>query len=241
MTTHFTPEQIRDLEAIIGYSFANKALLNRAFTHPSAVTDEAPFQHYERLEFLGDRVLGLAAAQTLFQNHPNADEGGLAKRLNYLVSRDACTQTAKELGFGEFVILGLSEQQSGGKRKAAILANVCEALIAAIYLDGGLEPAAAFFARNWGERLDTMDTAPKDAKTTLQEWAQSKGYAIPTYEITGQTGPDHRPKFSVSVTVHEFDPGIGRGKNKKVAEHAAAEDFLIREGIWQKPDETAND
>lgn len=237
MTTQFLPEQISDLENTIGYSFKNKALLNRAFTHPSAVADEAPIQHYERLEFLGDRVLGLAAAQTLFQNHPDADEGGLAKRLNYLVSRDACTQTAKALGFGEFVILGLSEQQSGGKRKAAILANVCEALIAAIYLDGGFAPAADFFARNWQDRLETMDTAPKDAKTMLQEWAQSKGYAIPSYEITGQTGPDHRPKFSVSVTVNEFEPGIGRGKNKKVAEHAAAEDFLMRHGIWDKSDD----
>lgn len=232
MTGALSNKTINKIQDLIEYEFVDHDLLRTALTHPSAVAEGARGQHYERFEFLGDRVLGLTAAESLIERYPDANEGGLAKRLNFLVSRDACSETAENLKLSEFLILGASEKQSAGKRKSAILGNVCEALIAAIYLDGGLEAARAFFERNWGERLHQLDTAPKDAKTALQEWAQAQGFEIPRYETIERTGPDHRPTFVVSVRINNGAPETGAGSNKKEAEHKAAEQMLVREGVW---------
>jgi len=234
MTQPPSKERIETIQDAIGYRFSDPALLIRALTHPSAVAEDTGDSHYERLEFLGDRVLGLLAAGALIERYPGTNEGGLARRLNVLVCREGCAETATALGLGDFLVLGLSEQQSGGKKKTAILANACEALMAAIYLDGGLEAARAFFERNWGSRLRQLETAPSDAKTVLQEWAQAQGYEIPTYQTIGRSGPDHRPRFSVQVAVNDLEPAQGQGANKKAAEHQAAERMLVREGIWEE-------
>lgn len=221
----------------INYHFRDPSLLLVALTHPSAVDDRSidtpQDRHYERLEFLGDRVLGLVAAQKLLEHFPDTDEGGLASRLNHIVSRKACTEIGRALDLGDYLILGTSERQSGGARKAAILANACEALIGAIYLDGGLEPVESFFEAFWAERLSQLDQAPRDAKTVLQEWAQARALPIPQYKVVEKMGPDHRPRFRIAVSVRRHEPAEGEGASKKAAEHEAARAFLVREGIWE--------
>lgn len=225
------PNQFSALEEKLGYTFSDRALLELALTHPTAVQDGLAKEDYERLEFLGDRVLGLVASQMLFEQFPQSTEGGLAKRLNALVSRATCAEVAAELEIAPFIIMGSSEKLGGGKRKSAILANVCEAIIAAIYLDGGLKAVFGFFKAHWGGRLATLTTAPLDPKTALQEWAQGQRLALPKYRTVERTGPDHRPHFVVEVAVDGYAPQEGEGLSKKAAEHEAAEQFLVRENV----------
>lgn len=222
------------LEARLGYAFKDAALLQRALTHSSAVSpSKRTADSYQRFEFLGDRVLGLVVADMLCQRLPKANEGELSRTLNSLVRKETCARVARSLGMGSFIKLGESEARTGGADKDAILGDVCEAVIGAMYADGGLEPAYTFVARMFGDNLDVAQARKADAKTALQEWAQGKGLEPPTYLETARSGPDHAPVFTISVVVRGFEPIMAEGTSKKLAEHQAAEKFLLREGVWK--------
>jgi ribonuclease-3 len=220
------------VEERLGHRFADRDLLARALTHTSAVgvaTDS-----YQRLEFLGDRVLGMTVAGMVYRAYPEAEEGELARRLNALVKRETCADVARELDLGRAVRLGSGEAQSGGRSKAAILADVMEAVIAAIHLDAGFETARAFVERLWSERMTTARGPLRDAKTTLQEWLQGRGLAAPSYRQVARSGPDHDPLFEIAVDiVGPVDGMTGRGRSKREAEQNAAARVLVREGIWK--------
>jgi ribonuclease III len=220
--SHFE-NQMEALEQRLQYHFMDRAGLVRALTHRSAVPgDKVAHESYQRHEFLGDRVLALVVAEMLFLANDKADEGDLARRLNQLVRRETCAEVALELDLGDVIRLGVGERQSGGRRKEAILGDVMEAVIAAIYLDGGFAKAKAFVARNWEPHMQRLPGQLRDAKTLLQEWAQARGFAVPTYETTDRSGPDHAPVFTVSVLIGGVAAGQGTGKSKREAEQAAA-------------------
>jgi ribonuclease-3 len=221
---------LQALEARIGYPFRDRGLLRLALTHGSAVTDAAA--SYQRLEFLGDRVLALVIAEMLYAGFPDAAEGELAQRLTALVRNEACADVARALHLGEAIRLGGGEAQSGGRRKAAILGDVCEALIGAIHLDGGMEPARMLIEANWRERMNAAGASLRDAKTTLQEWAQGRGLPAPSYQIVGRSGPDHAPRFAVEVGVDTLTPCRGEGRTRREAEQDAAAAMLARQGLW---------
>ena len=179
----------------IGHAFARPELLVEALTHPSLASGS----DNQRLEFLGDRVLGLVVAEALLAADPGASEGDLAPRLNALVRKETCAEVAAELDLGPALRLGRSEMLTGGRRKLALLGDAMEAVIAAVYLDAGFEAARAFVLRAWGERIARVERVVRDAKTTLQEWAQARGLAPPAYVDLDREGPDHAPVFSVEV------------------------------------------
>ena len=218
-------EGLQALEDRIGHKFKDRGLLTRALTHASA---SSPGSN-ERLEFLGDRVLGLAIAEKLHTLYPNDPEGTLALKLNALVRSEACALAAEKAGLGEHLILANSEIASGGRKKPAILAGACEAVIAALYLDGGFETARTFIEQNWQDQFGGLDRDMRDAKTALQEWAQArKGGVAPVYKLVGREGPDHAPRFAVQVSVTGYEPVIGEGSSKREAEQAAAQAMLAR-------------
>jgi ribonuclease-3 len=221
----------RELTERIGYVFGDETLLERAVTHVSSVRDRSRGSSYQRLEFLGDRVLGLAVAEMLFAAFPKADEGELSKRLAQLVRQETCAEVARSIDLGKAIRLGSSESNSGGRRRTAILADVCEALIGAVFLDGGYPVAAALIERLWGERLRTSARPPRDAKTALQEWAQGRGLPTPSYREVARSGPEHNPEFRISVELPNLAPAEGVGRNKRAAEQAAAALLLAREGV----------
>lgn len=222
------------LEQRLGYTFENPVLLARALTHSSAVApSRRTSESYQRLEFLGDRVLGLVIAHMLSDRLPKSNEGELSRTLNSLVRKETCARVARKLGLGAFMRLGDSEARTGGAEKDAILGDVCEAVIGAIYADGGLDPAFDFVTRMFGDNLDVSQARRADPKTALQEWAQGKGLEPPSYVETARTGPDHAPIFTISVSVHGFEPITASGPSKKLAEHQAAERFLVREDVWR--------
>ncbi|MCX2723322.1 ribonuclease III [Roseibium salinum] len=226
---------ISALKATLAYDFKDLELLRVALTHASALAPaDSVAGSYQRLEFLGDRVLGLAIATMLHRHFPKADEGELARRFNHMVKRETCAEIAQELGIGDAMRIGLAEAQTGGRKKTALLADICEAVIAAIYLDGGFDAAEAFVRRLWEPRMLTWSGPLRDAKTTLQEWAQSRSLPTPHYDVTGRDGPDHAPNFTVSVTVQGLAPGEGKGGSKRIAEQNAAEAVLRREGVWKE-------
>jgi ribonuclease III len=213
------------LESSLGHSFRDKDLLERALTHASAST----IASNERLEFLGDRVLGLVIAEKLHFLYPADSEGGLALKLNALVRGDACAAAAEAAGLADHVILASSEAASGGRRKSAILAGVCEAVIAALYLDGGFETARAFIERYWAPAFATLNADMRDPKTALQEWAQARSSRVaPVYRLVGREGPDHAPRFVVEVSVSNEGAETGEGSSKREAEQAAARAMLAR-------------
>jgi ribonuclease-3 len=218
------------LAAALGHRFDDPSLLSRALTHGSADASGTATD-YQRLEFLGDRVLGLLIAELLFRYYPHATEGELATRFNAHVRREALAEVARELDLGEHLVLGQGEAQAGGRDKDAILADSCEALIAALYLDGGLPAARALVERLWAERVSAQDAVPRDPKTQLQEWSQSKGHGLPDYVETTRQGPPHAPVFTVEVRVGTREPAIGHGRSKREAEREAAAALLAREGI----------
>ncbi len=199
-------------------------MLKRALTHASAdaVTSN------ERLEFLGDRVLGLIVAEKLHALYPQDAEGALALKFNALARGAACAKAATAAGLAEHVILANSEKSAGGRDKPAILSGVCEAVIAALYLDGGMEAARAFVERYWAEQFDELSHDMRDAKTRLQEWAQARGKdsAAPVYSLKERAGPDHAPRFVVEAQVAGFDPVRGEGGSKRQAEQDAATRLL---------------
>lgn len=218
---------MNDLAAITGYTFRDKGLGRLALTHRSAGTRER-MQTYERLEFLGDRVLALVVADLLYESFPDEDEGSLAKRLVALVRRETLAEVARELGLPPLIRMSRGEEDAGGRDNPATLADVCEALIGAIYRDGGMEAARAFIRRNWLDRMASTEKPPKDAKTELQEWAQGRGLELPEYREVGRSGPDHSPVFTIEVVVGDFPPVRGKGPTKRAAEQLAAERLLER-------------
>lgn len=223
------------LQARLGYSFTDPDLLERALTHSSAVSPGKRIERsYQRLEFLGDRVLGLVVADMLYKRYANANEGELSRSLNTLVRKETCADIARQLNLGAEMILGDSEARSGGADKDAILGDVTEAVIGAIYLDGGLEPARAFIERHFEDYLADGQSNRADAKTTLQEWAQARGLEPPAYVLVERTGPDHAPQFTIGVNLTGFDRLEATGPSKKVAEHRVAELFLVRQKVWKE-------
>ena len=214
----------------LGHHFANPDLLTEALTHPSV--ERGPGQtgvDYNRLEFLGDRVLGVTIASELFARHPKAEAGVLALHFNALVRRETLAEVARDLDLGPHIILSRSERAAGGDDKPALLADVVEALIAALYLDGGWEAARRFVLETWRDRFDQPGAADKDAKTALQEWSHQAGHTPPEYRVVREEGPPHAPLFTVEVSVGTLKPASGQGGSKRVAQQAAAEALLNRE------------
>ncbi|ODR89147.1 ribonuclease III [Sinorhizobium alkalisoli] len=220
------------LETAIGYQFSEKERLDRALTHSSART--ARGSNYQRLEFLGDRVLGLCVAELLFQTFRDANEGELSVRLNQLVSAESCARVADELSLHEFIRTGSDVKRITGKHMMNVRADVVESLIAAIYLDGGLEAARRFVLKHWTDRAESADGARRDAKTELQEWAHARFGVAPKYRTDDRSGPDHDPRFTVTVEVAGLAPETGMDRSKRAAEQIAAMRLLEREGVWQK-------
>ena len=228
------PQTLDQLQARLGYSFADSDLLEKALTHSSAVSPgKRTERSYQRLEFLGDRVLGLVVADLLHQRFPKANEGELSRTLNTLVRKETCADVARELDLGKSLNLGDSEARSGGAEKEAILADVCEAVIGAVYCDGGLEKAHDMIVRLFGGLVEKANARGADSKTALQEWAQARALAPPIYTESRRSGPDHAPEFNIEVRIAGFAPETAVGPSKKIAEHKAAERFLIREKIWK--------
>ena len=211
-------------EKRLGYSFAKPELLVRSVTHSSIVS--AHRDDNQRLEFLGDRVLGLVMADALLQADPNAPEGLLAPRFNALVRREACADVARDLDMGDVLKLGRSEMKSGGRRKEALLADAMEAVIAAVYQDGGFDAARAVVLRLWGNRVKDVDDDARDAKTALQEWAQARREAPPAYVEVARTGPDHQPIFTIEVRLESGGTAQATAGSKRHAEQAAAATLL---------------
>lgn len=223
---------IEAVGARIGHQFSDVERLKRALTHASLRDNSSG--NYERLEFLGDRVLGLCVAELLFKNFKDADEGELSVRLNQLVSAKTCAEVADELGLHEFIRTGSDVKKLTGKRMANVRADVVESLIAAIYLESGLDGARRFIEANWTSRALETGSARRDAKTELQEWAHQKFGLTPVYKVFERSGPDHDPVFNVSVEVGGVEPASGKSRSKRAAEQEAATEMLQREGVWEK-------
>ena len=220
------------LEGRINYRFKDLKLLDCALTHVSAMTGPRnPAASYQRLEFLGDHVLGLAVSDMLFRAFPKANEGDLSRRLADLVRKETCAEVARTINLGAAIKLGPSEANAGGRQRVAILGDVCEALVGAIYLDGGYAAASQFVERNWLERMRKPRRPLRDPKTVLQEWAQSKGLPTPVYREVERTGPHHDPQFRVAVDLPGLAPAEGVGGSKRAAEKVAASAMIEREGV----------
>ena len=210
----------------LGHQFRKPELLVRAVTHASIGTATRPDN--QRLEFLGDRVLGLVMAEALLAADAGASEGQLAPRFNALVRKETCADVAREVGLGEVLKLGRSEMLTGGRRKEALLGDAMEAVIAAVHQDAGFEAARALVLRLWAGRIATVEPDARDAKTSLQEWAQARGMPPPGYEEAGRSGPDHAPVFTVRVTLATGAAAEASAGSKRVAEQAAARMLLER-------------
>jgi ribonuclease-3 len=217
---------LRAFAARIGHDFRRPELLARAVTHSSLATPVRPDN--QRLEFLGDRVLGLVMAEALLAADKGASEGQLAPRFNALVRKETCAAVARDLGLGEVLKLGRSEMMSGGRRKEALLADAMEAVIAAVYLDAGFEAARAVVLALWGGRVGSVEADARDAKTALQEWAQGRGLPPPAYTEMGREGPDHQPLFTVEVRLSSGEAEVAQAGSKRQAEQAAARALLAR-------------
>jgi ribonuclease-3 len=210
--------------ARLGHEFTRPELLLEALTHPSTATA----MHNQRLEFLGDRVLGLVVAEALLAQDPAAQEGELAPRLNALVRKETCAEVAASLDLGSALRMGRSEMLTGGRRKTALLGDAMEAVIAAVYLDGGLEAARRLILDACGDRIAEVRAVGRDAKTSLQEWAQARGLPPPDYHDLGREGPDHAPLFSVEARLADGRAAEGSAASKRAAQQAAAEALLAR-------------
>jgi ribonuclease III len=221
------------LEARIGHKFADPTLLATAFTHVSALKKSARKRgdSYQRLEFLGDHVLGLIVSDMLYRAFPNANEGELSKRLADLVRKETCADVATSLGLLDDIRLGQVGAAAGARLRKSVLGDICEAAIGAVFLDGGYAAAAKFVERNWTERMRRPRPALRDPKTVLQEWAQGKGLPTPVYREIERTGPHHDPQFRVAVDLPGLAPAEGIGGSKRAAEKAAASVMIAREGV----------
>lgn len=218
-----------DLQAFaakLGHEFKRPELLLRALTHPSIATPQRPDN--QRLEFLGDRVLGLVMSEALLMADKAASEGQLAPRFNALVRKETCAEVARQIGLGEVLRLGRSEMLSGGRRKEALLADAMEAVIAAVYRDAGFEVAKALVLRLWGDRVTKVESDARDPKTALQEWAQARALPPPTYIETSREGPPHEPIFTITVQLTSGETDRASAGSKRAAEQAAARALLAR-------------
>lgn len=219
---------VAELERRIGHDFADRELFERALTHASVGDGAKKVRHNERLEFLGDRVLGLLAAERLLALDPDSREGVLSPRLAALVNGKACARVARRIGLGEALRISGSATKIGARDNDTVLGDACEALMAALYIDGGLEAARAFFLKFWAEEFENVEPRTKDVKNHLQEWAQGKGLPLPQYEVVSRSGPDHAPVFTVKVSVEGYPDEMGAGRSRQDAEKAAALCMLTR-------------
>ena len=221
-------ERIALAEELLGYRFTRKELLREALTHRSASTGRARLRGHgsnERLEFIGDRVLGLLIAEWLAERFPAEQEGQLGPRHAYLVSKDALVNVATEIGFTRCLSLGQSEALAGVGALANVLADAIEAALGAVYIDGGLEVARRFVRDAWGAAIDLQKLPPKDAKTALQEKLLARGQKLPSYDVVATAGPPHAPEFVVRVTAGGLS-AEAKGGNKRLAERLAAAALL---------------
>ncbi len=233
LTPGSSPRLAAPLDGIaerLGHRFGDPKLLRQALTHRSMVSgakrQRRAGEGYERLEFLGDRVLALVVADMIYHTFPAEDEGALAKRIAVLVSRGTLAQVARDFDLGRFVMLSKGEDDSGGRTNENLLADSCEAVIGALYLDGGLAPAADFIRKHWSPLIGASGDPPRDAKTALQEWAQGARLPLPVYRVVKAEGPPHDAMFDVEVSVADRPPAAGRGRSKRAAETAAASVML---------------
>jgi ribonuclease III len=224
--------ELAALEQRIGYRFKDPALLEQALTHISALSGARNrAASYQRLEFLGDHVLGLVVSDMLFHAFAKADEGEMSRRLADLVRKEACADVGRAIELGAAIRLGGSEANAGGRGRPAILADACEAMIGAVFIDGGYPAAVALVERLWSERMHRPARPLRDSKTVLQEWAQARGLPTPAYREVERKGPDHDPEFRVSVELPDLAPAEGLGRSKRAAEQAAAAAMLTRAGV----------
>lgn len=227
-----------DLESALGYNFKNRKLLERALTHASVRSTGGKQNDNERLEFLGDRVLGLAVAEMLHRSLPDHQEGELARYFNRLVRGATCASVGRELGIGKHLTLSDSEANAGGRDKDTILADAVEAVLGAVFLEGGFDAGCEAVHRLWGDRFNLSAIAFIDPKSALQEWAQGRGLPLPEYVEISREGPDHAPEFVAEVRIKSVEAAQGQGTSKRQAEQAAASTLLIREGVWNKDSKT---
>jgi len=211
---------------LLGYRFADPQLLVQALTHPSLQPGSAGRGPYERLEFLGDRVLGLVVAEMLYHGFPGENEGALARRHAALVRRESLARIAQQIGLGPALSLSRSEEETGGRNNMGTLADACEAVLGALYADGGLGPVSDLIRRLWTPLMAEMAAPPKDAKTALQEWAQARALGLPVYSTQAVEGPPHNPDFLIAVAIDGAASATGRGPSKRAAEQAAAANLL---------------
>ena len=221
-------EAIRSFEKRLCYEFSNLSLLVEALTHSSIASDFR--KDNQRLEFLGDRVLGLVMAEALLEIDQTAPEGTLAPRFNALVRKETCAEVARQIELGGVLKIGRSEMLSGGRRKDALLGDGMEAVIAAIYKDGGFEIAKTIIIKLWGDRIKNVKVDARDAKTMLQEWAQARGQNPPNYEVISRSGPDHAPDFLVKVILASGETSEAMAGSKRQAEQMAAKALLQKIG-----------
>jgi ribonuclease-3 len=224
---------LEPLEERLGHTFADRSLLLAALTHASARSGHKPAREtYQRLEFLGDRVLGLVIADMLVERFTDASEGELARRLARLVSGEACAEAGRAMDLDSHIRVADGALKGGDRAAAGILADACEAVIGALYRDGGLEPARRLIERYWGSEVESMQGPLRDAKTELQEWAHRRNFETPRYHEVGRSGPDHAPEFVIEVVIAGAEGAQARGRSKREAEQQAAEMVLRREGVW---------
>lgn len=216
--------ELKAFQSRLGHEFADIDLLRRAVTHSSMSGPGR--EDNQRLEFLGDRVLGLVMAEALLKADRQASEGTLAPRYNALVRKETCADVAREINLGAALKLGRSEQLSGGRRKIALLGDAMEAVIAAVYLDAGYDASRTLILRLWGKRIDRVEDDAKDPKTTLQEWAQARGLPPPSYILAARSGPDHAPVFTIEARLSTGQHSTATAGNKRQAEQAAAKALL---------------
>jgi ribonuclease-3 len=230
--TNARAEAVEALQQRLGHRFADPALLERALTHSSVGVTLDKVRHNERLEFLGDRVLGLCIAEALLEHAPTATEGDLSKRLNALVSGARCAEVARGLGVGPALRMAGGETKNGLRDNDTVLGDACEAIIAAVYTESGLAKAAEIVRTLWGEAMTKVETlGVLNPKSTLQEWAAAQKRGAPAYNVVGRTGPDHAPEFTVEVAIAGLDPQRAQGGSRQTAETAAALALIKREGI----------
>lgn len=224
--TSATSESLETLSRALRHGFSQPDLLREALTHPSAANPGQP--SYERLEFLGDRVLDLIVAALLLRSFPDEPEGMISRRHSALVRAETLTRVARAIGLGGHIVLPRGEEGTGLRERDSVLADAMEAVIAAIWLDGGEAAAREFVERHWQPLVAENTTPPKPAKMALQEWAQGRSLPIPAYREIDRTGPDHAPRFTVEVSVTGHSPETGEGSSKRAAEDAAAQALLAR-------------
>lgn len=220
------------LEDALGWVFEDKTLLSRALTHSSLSGGVRKVRDLERLEFLGDRVLGLLTAEELWRRYPDFEEGEMAPRLNVLVRKETCAKAALHFGLDKHIMMSAWEEDAGGRKKKAILGDVMEALLGALYVDGGLKAARGVYNQFWTPNFEALSKYHRDSKTALQEWSQQRKLGTPDYIVLEADGPAHSPAFAVEVRVKGRKTAQGHGKSKRKAQMAAARAFLIREGVW---------